>query len=292
MNNNINGQIWIDKNSPFKLKYIANNKTYSVDVSIEYEIGNYSTDHPFTFDSGTVLAFDGTDNLVKKAVFPDDLDNVIGVAGNAVTQDNRKLFILKSGSITLTSEEIANMFGSDFSVNSNLVGKPVYWNIGSYTYNESDHSYSFSYDKTADAGKLTLFTPSRGNANINVDYDNLPIIGSVEAVNAEENTLTIFLNVGRFDTSLEWIWPADPNGSSVASDGSICIRHGLLSQTSECFCNILKVEGGKTNPVSTTIDNVVTIDNGVIKDQYTEIWLKSGAYKISGSVNYKFKATT
>lgn len=291
MNNNINGQIWIDKNSPFKLKYIANNKTYSVDVSIEYEIGEYSTDHPFTFDSGTVLAFDGTTNLVKKAVFPDDLDNVIGVAGNAVTQDNRKLFILKSGSITLTESEITNMFGSDFSLSANLIGKPVYWNIGSYE--ENNGSYSFSYDKEADAGKLTLNTPSRSNSTINVEYDNLPIIGNVEAVDTVEKTLTIFLNVGRFDTSLEWIWPADPNGSSVASAGSVLIRHGLLSQTSECFCNILKVESnGKTNPVSTTIDNVVTIDNGIIKDQYTEIYLEPGAYKITGSVNYKFKAIT
>ena len=132
MNTNINGQLWIDKNSPYKLKYTANGSVFEMDTAIEYTIGGDET-----FEVGTLLAFSSdidSNNVpcvVRKARFPEDLDNIIGIAGNKVTLESRNLSIMRSGVISMTTEQAMNLL-----MTANLgfvkIGDPVYWYIGAY----------------------------------------------------------------------------------------------------------------------------------------------------------------
>jgi len=202
-----NGQLWIDKNSPFRLKYKVNDEIFSVDVSSEYII----TTPMYT---GQVVSFshvstgETTSVSGKLAIFPDDIENVIGVVGQTVNIDDevKTTPILKSGIIELTQKDIECSFiDLDDYVNtaeaddSYYVGAPVYWFIGKINRTgegTSQNPYVYSYiDSSEYPGRLTLKTPS-GNkwrlndntldSSLNVGYDNLPTVGNVISYKVED----------------------------------------------------------------------------------------------------------
>ena len=290
MKTNINGQLWIDKNSPYKLKYTMNNNVFELNTAVVYEIGGTET-----FEAGSLLALrDGVDTnnkpyLVTKAKFPDDLDNIVGIAGNKVSETERHLTILSTGAISMTLAEAQDLFKSS-NIPSAKTGDPIYWYIGNFEYNNSDNTYTHSYNKNSDAGKLTLKTPSGSlttNKYLNVGYDNLPSIGNIYSVSDEE--VKVFINLKKFDTSLEWNWPFSSSSDTWDLDSeSIKIRHGLLTENSECFCNVVAIDTTTHKEYNVTTNIINHIESG---DQYTEIYLgadTSYKYRISGTVNYKF----
>lgn len=331
----INGQLWIDKNSPYRLKYTANDNIYTVDVSTDHYIK--SDDIQISEDNklyaGTVVAFNN--GGIRRAIYPDDIDNVIGVVGNTITSIDQPVSILKTGIISLTKDDIPNiLIGSeDFSDiissdASKMKGAPVYWYIGEEYKKEEDNKikYGYSYDGI---GKISLLTPTGRrwryinnsidsiDPSLNVSYDNLPIIGFIDSINFEENTsksidtiksIDIYLNVTKFDTTLEWSWPfIKNNGSFLDENGILTIRHGLFPNSfkdsdesynfrQRNFCTIIALDSGTNSDNEYEVSANVQDYYGQIdeenrnSDQRTEIYNLSGAYRyrIAGTINLKF----
>ena len=194
----VDGQIWIDKNSPNRLKYHINKQDYIVEVSSNYKYSDESI--PETTPEGNVELASGTlvklndKGLIEPAKFPDDLENILGVLMNnvKVTKNDEgdrirtDAIVSRSGYLTidymnidssLTNSPYAHSF---FDENENedendlkckngepahfKKGSPVYWFIGRYK-KEGDiftfinPKYKNEQSKYARAGKLTFATP-------------------------------------------------------------------------------------------------------------------------------------
>lgn len=385
--NYVNGQVWIDSKSPNRLKYKVNNEVYSVDVSSEVQIG----DTPLY--SGNVVAFESKNvngkltSSVHLATFPQDLENVVGVVGSAVSQ-NAYTSILKSGVISLDGDAINNVMLQDddriVAVKENetpgyWIGAPVYWFIGKVEKNDQGN-YVYT-DSSDHPGCLTISTPSgvkwketvSSDDSLNVGYDNLPIVGNIMSYNFGKrysvydvpdseydsiingdyyirdgnqeyksvnggtfnigttyytstngfSSLKIYLNINKFDSSLEWNWPylcKSKDGSrhecgkltptSNDADGKmtaeLTIRHGLFPNNdgdsnshgplvARNFCDIIAVDNEDNEyVVNAGIENFYGTDDETDSDdksRRTEIYLSTPdtyRYRISGRVNYKF----
>lgn len=222
MRSRVEGQIWIDRNSPYRLKYFVNNQEFEVSVAQNYK-------GQLGICKGNVVALDG--EILYKAVFPEDIDKVIGIAGQTYSNtpglDQREyLPILRMDKLELNRSEIEKCF-VDFELlelenilkeqEITLVGAPIYWFIGRTYIKNEVYSY-YDSSNTASKGRLTFFTPSGfqwlqatiPDSSFNVGYDNLPRMGTV-ANFVIENTklikLVINVNYSRFDSTLEWNWP-------------------------------------------------------------------------------------
>lgn len=270
-----NGQIWIDKNSPYSLKYIANNTEFSLSGDAGHII-----DVGLNFSAGTVLAFDEI-NKFKAAKFPDDINSVVGIAGNTTNSAVHSLTIKTEGVITLTPSETAGMFGNELSQANSWIGAPVYWKI--------------SKPGDTDFGKLTLMTPSGkqwkitafDDQRVNIKYHNLPIIGFVEAI-SNDGAMDILLSFTGFNTLIRWSWPNIPSGGiSLGQDGIMDIHHFLPLSNANCTCEVTKTVSSDTYQVFTTIENVIDTSGG----DYTRIYLgniaNNESFEINGFVNYK-----
>lgn len=227
--NRIDGQIWIDKKAPYRLKYHAADEDYTVEVATNYEL---PPDASPIFEqdgvryymlAGTVVKFNGRDRIVP-AIFPDDIENVLGVVENdikGVLVDGTEVLVPATVSrnsylmIEYPQFVFANL-GADYN-DLNIykngwgdatsgIGAPVYWFIGRTVNNSGTYIHIDSAAKSPStgkylyAGKLTFATPSGFKWNIstvddnslNVGYDNLPQIGTVASytVNPEDGTIT------------------------------------------------------------------------------------------------------
>jgi hypothetical protein len=252
----VDGQIWIDKNQPYRLKYHVAEEDYSVETAVNYEIPFNSA--PLVADknlyaaAGRVVKLSGK-NTIADASFPADIENVLGVLEANITgsynEDNKLELagatVSRNSHVIIDHPELVFVnLGDEFndldiSKNGwkNLtagIGAPVYWFIGRTVLENGEYKH---YDSsktgpngTSLAGKLTLATPSgfKWNVNdiddnsLNVGYDNLPTVGTVVNYQVSNNIITqieIHLNFAKFDSSLEWSWPYLHKTHSPEKDG-------------------------------------------------------------------------
>ena len=192
----VEGQMWIDKVSPNKLKYYVNKMEYEVEVTPSFPLD--SSDTTKNPKKGQMVCVKG--GKLYPSQFPDNITNTVGVMGTTfevkegLTTVNYAN-VVRSGILSLNEAELTEAFDTldlPSTVNSsNLVGAPVYWFIGRW---ENTLSY---IDPSTKVGKLSLYTPSGFQWGItsvtepsfNVGYDYLPTIGTVKNVTIVANKL-------------------------------------------------------------------------------------------------------
>lgn len=309
------GQLWIDRQAPNGLKYYVDGKVHEIETVSNYRVSA-------SIKAGTVVAIDK--DSIKPAEFPKDLENVLGVCPKTVSAGD-EVSILRNGVITLKADEISNVLAwSDISSNdenNKLLGAPVYWFIGR-SYKENG-SYKYAEPKF-NKGCLTLSTPSGRRWGItsndtidpsfNVGYGNLPTVGTVIDYILEESTLkslTIAVNVSRFEASLDWHWPYSVLNNSaqptevITGGKRLSIRHGLFCKPTtletnyyafrpRCFCNMVSLDNNDNeNIVMAGVDNYYGLPESTPAsyDPRTEIDFKGYDNKnvyVMGKVVYTF----
>ena len=251
--NRTEGLIWIDRNSPYRLKYHTRGEDYTVEVATNYDVTSDSSAKKISAGQVLTLKSEGTGENAKviatHAKFPKDLDAIAGVA--LQSQLNGKVIIGNSGYIVLNAAQIGESFVSgdvkeiiDAGVNEEgapaYVGAPVYWFIGRFKKGENGGSDGFDYSSsTANIGCITVGTPSGykwgrtkfgspsgddtnpkhyiSDRAFNVEYENLPQIGNIikyEIEGESIKSMTIQLNFSDFDSTIEWSWPYICEGST------------------------------------------------------------------------------
>lgn len=330
----VEGQIWIDKNLPNKLKYHTGGKDYVVETSSSYPTTLDTTGlktGQTVLPAGLLVKLDSTTG-VAKASFPDDLENVLGVLTTDIklqaSGSTSSAIVSRSGYLTIDEPwqvfkefETLNSSSSDNDYRNKLptgyntmIGKPVYWYIGSTT------ASVYTSSTTNEAGKLTFSTPTKfewisdantGDPSLNVAYDNLPQIGTF--VGIEGGRVYLHLNFSKFDSTIEWTWPGvhssgndcgEIKSTSSKPEGKteIYIRHGLFANSSSkhnvrSFCNIValknhEVEGGvESSDLEEYLVQAPVVNKTTGSDRYTKIIISSPEtlfYRISGRISYKF----
>lgn len=313
----IDGQIWIDRKAPYRLKYHINGIDYVVQVAASYQLADGEEYMP----AGTVVKAVGN-NSVARAIFPDDLNKVLGVTLNssdpdtpggaeeiAVAQDGYLIIEEKDLPLVMPLESDRDITQNGWNDETSGVGANVYWFIGRTVNNGGTYTYEES-DRDGFRGCLTFTTPSgykyknvdTSDESMNVYYDNLPMIGSVANYELNGNqikTLYINLNFSKFDTSLEWSWPGFHTsncGKITKTDpvkNKLRIRHGLFADNNQNnqMSNHVEILASEDPPtdnsdytIATHAINVFTGD-----DRYTEIDLFTPEdlyYRIIGQVHY------
>lgn len=277
MANRIHGQIWIDKNSPYRIKYFVNNTEYETSVS---QIFVAESSEAEALSVGMVVAVSNS-GKIKRAVFPDDLESVIGIVGSKKKVETAStpyynISISISDKLVLGKSEVNNVFvdlseskGTNTNYN-HLYGAPIYWFIGRQKKSGTTYSY---VDSSKQAGKVTFNTPTGfqwGVTNItenefNIGYDNLPVIGTVSSIITDTDgsikELILNTNFHGFDKTIGWSYPYTDN--STLSRGiltptnnvaSIDIHHGLFPNSktvkARCFCDVIAMN---------TLDSIDTV---------------------------------
>ena len=234
--NRTNGMIWIDKDSPYRLKYHIHDEDYTVETSVTYKC---PVTEGKSLSVGTVVKLTEGDNIAS-ALFPVDLSNVLGIIlATEEGVDQVPVSVGKIGSIIIPKADLSKVFvARDLSENgfnsqfSPIIGAPVYWDCG----------FTNGTTYTAPlAGKLTIQTPSGfkyhqktwNNDNTNIGYNNLPQVGNVVNITAE--SIEIHLNFSTFDSTIEWFWPAigvnAGKFSAAAENQTFSMYHGLFAPT-------------------------------------------------------------
>lgn len=274
-NTKLNGQIWISRTEPYNLKYRYNDKNYIVSV-----VENFDYNSSSGITTGSVIAIDST-NGIRKAVFPDDLDKVVGLA---YVKENQ-IFLVNKGEITVDT----SAFQEYEILGENIIltkGDPVFWYIG-----KTGSSYGIS-----DYGKLTVYQPNGQKPTdpiidnaLNIGYDNLPQIGTVKSV-VDSNNIVITIIPPVFDSSLEWHWPKER--FSEISNNTVEMKHGLLIDSSKCFstCEILSKPSNSDTEYRSFADitqNYDNTQNSHSKSTTIKVHsLTNHSYKVSGTVYY------
>ena len=304
--NRFNGQIWIDKNSPNRLKYYVNGNEYEVVVSQNYAAASVEGGIE-EIPTGSVVALTA-DGTISKAHFPNDIDKVIGIAGPAV---GGSYPIITSGTLIVDKSVFYDSIDKSVDFNK-FIGCPVYWFIGRTEYVEKTHSYVTIDCCNNHCGKLTVGTPSGvqwgkteiADPSFNVGYDNLPTVGVISGV--EDGKIYISVNFTGFDNTLGWSWPLFGDGS-ISKDGNtvnIAIRHGLFHLNRNCdlkprcFCDIIALDADNDTEyqVAAAVDNYYEINEieAGITDRRTEIVIKTlddYRYTVHGTVVYNLGKT-
>lgn len=253
----VDGQIWIDKTAPYRLKYHINGVDYVVQVAASYTLITDANED--ALPTGTVVKYSTEQNAVEPAVFPEDINRVLGVMLNSLTNSNSdEIAVTQSGYLIIDADEIANAFPyeGDLNVQTNGwldedggVGAPVYWFIGALaedcTYTDSDEEVSgkhpyrgrltfrtpsgYKYNRKAFEEEDTSLYPAPYDDSFNVGYDNLPIIGTVVSYDLSGDEITsVYINVNfsTFDSSLEWTWPGLHYSSGSHECGTAPVTSG------------------------------------------------------------------
>lgn len=309
----VEGQMWIDRVSPNKLKYFVNDMEYEVEVTPSFQVPSGSS-----VSKGCVACL--RSGKLYPAQFPVDMTNVVGVVGNFFksTENNVEVtyaHIIRNGILILKDTEVQAVMDTievPEGMNTvNLVGAPVYWFIGKWTKNGTDN---FTYTDPKDKiGKLTLYTPAgfqwqqtnlNAESSLNIGYDYLPTIGTVKKVELSGRTITklvIDVNFTGIEESFGWTWPhyhfignkgADtisPNNKNIAT---ITIRHGLFPRKDmdaqpSCVCNVLiKSEDDKEYNATVSIDN--SLKEGSTYDTKLEMSTPDTyKYLVHGTIAYR-----
>ena len=255
------GQLWIDRNAPYGLKYHTHGNTYQLAPEKIYSISGTHEE----IKAGSVVAAstitNSNDDIIgtfKLAQFPVDIDRVIGICPIDIpANSSAETAIIKSGILELelpaepTDSTVFEHTGLYISWDNDLIGAPVYWFIGRIIGDDDNPVY---IEPSENKGKLTLATPSGmkwkirescsfDSSSLNVGYSNLPIIGTV--VGVENGKVRINVNVSKFESELEWHWPycskiskrvGDDNvdfpADNISGSDKIIIRHGLFPKNS------------------------------------------------------------
>ena len=334
MSTRTEGLIWIDRNSPYRLKYHTRGEDYTVEVATNYDVT--SDNNAKKISAGQVLTLKSENGKViaTHAKFPKDLDAIAGVA--LQSQLNGKVTIGNSGYIVLNADQIGESFVSGDKEEiiaagaTAYIGAPVYWFIGRFKKGENGESDGFDYSSSsANIGCITVGTPSgykvgrdkvgTGNSReyisreFNVEYDNLPQIGSIVKYEIKGNSITsmtIQLNFSDFDSTIEWSWPYICEGSTgcgkvsqIDSDKNtnfsnrrqIDIKHCLFPNGTD------GVKFGATESVTAYYEHDGTFDEYHIETAMKHVTDNKGGYsqfngntpeddlkyRITGSVTYK-----
>ena len=267
----VEGQMWIDKVSPNKLKYYVNKMEYEVEVTPSFPLD--SSDTTKNPKKGQMVCVKG--GKLYPSQFPDNITNTVGVMGTTfevkegLTTVNYAN-VVRSGILSLNEAELTEAFDTldlPSTVNSsNLVGAPVYWSIGRW---ENTLSY---IDPSTKVGKLSLYTPSGFQWGItsvtepsfNVGYDYLPTIGTVKNVTIVANKLksmVIDVNFTGIEESFGWTWPhfhfGDKDKLKPDSNNKveITVRHGLFPK--------VKTTSGYIARPSCVCQTIITDDNNI-----------------------------
>ena len=267
----VEGQMWIDKVSPNKLKYYVNKMEYEVEVTPSFPLD--SSDTTKNPKKGQMVCVKG--GKLYPSQFPDNITNTVGEMGTTfevkegLTTVNYAN-VVRSGILSLNEAELAEAFDTldlPSTVNSsNLVGAPVYWFIGRW---ENTLSY---IDPSTKVGKLSLYTPSGfqwgitsvSDNSFNVGYDYLPTVGTVKNVTIVANKLksmVVDVNFTGIEESFGWTWPHFHFGNKdkLPPDSNnkveITVRHGLFPK--------VKTTSGYIARPSCVCQTIITDDNNI-----------------------------
>ena len=175
-----NGQIWIDKNPPYNLMYRAGNSNETATDRIVQSLSKYTTTTPESIQVGQLVALDRGTGNVKSSTFPDDLDNILGVATGVEAGDSGSTVSVATTGEVYISKSLIN----DLSISKKRI---LYWNIAS--------------------GATKPYTQDLPNTDGTIKYINLPVIGYITSFNGYEGDssyVTVQLNMGPFDSVLEF----------------------------------------------------------------------------------------
>ena len=216
-----NGQIWIDKNPPYNLMYRAGNSNETATDRIVQSLSKYTTTTPESIQVGQLVSLDRGTGNVKSSTFPDDLDNILGVATGVETVGSTSTVSVATTGEVYISKSLIN----DLSISKKRI---LYWNIAS--------------------GATKPYTQDLPNTDGTIKYINLPVIGYITSFNGYEGDssyITVQLNMGPFDSVLEFKCVRDV--SIKSSDGSsqvIEIKHNLnLGKTGKLRLTVYDEEG-------------------------------------------------
>ena len=199
-----NGQIWIDKNPPYNLMYRAGNSNETATDRIVQSLSKYNTEAPESIQVGQLVSLNRETGNVENSTFPDDLDNILGVATGVETVGSTSTVSVATTGEVYISKNLIN----DLSISKKRI---LYWNIAS--------------------GTTKPYTQDLPNTDGTIKYINLPVIGYITSFNGYEGDssfLTVQLNMGPFDSVLEFKCNRDVSIKS-SDEGSqvIEIKHNL-----------------------------------------------------------------
>ena len=199
-----NGQIWIDKNPPYNLMYRAGNSNETATDRIVQSLSKYTTTTPESIQVGQLVSLNRETGNVENSTFPDDLDNILGVATGVETVGSTSTVSVATTGEVYISKSLIN----DLSISKKRI---LYWNIAS--------------------GATKPYTQDLPNTDGTIKYINLPVIGYITSFNGYEGDssyITVQLNMGPFDSVLEFKCVRDVSiKSSDESSQVIEIKHNL-----------------------------------------------------------------
>ena len=175
-----NGQIWIDKNPPYNLMYRAGNSNETATDRIVQSLSKYTTTTPASIQVGQLVSLNRESGNVENSTFPDDLDNILGVATGVETVGSTSTVSVATTGEVYISKSLIN----DLSISKKRI---LYWNIAS--------------------GASKPYTQDLPNTDGTIKYINLPVIGYITSFNGYEGDssyVTVQLNMGPFDSVLEF----------------------------------------------------------------------------------------
>ena len=232
-----NGQIWIDKNPPYNLMYRAGNSNETATDRIVQSLSKYTTTTPESIQVGQLVSLNRETGNVENSTFPDDLDNILGVATGVETVGSTSTVSVATTGEVYISKSLIN----DLSISKKRI---LYWNIAS--------------------GATKPYTQDLPNTDGTIKYINLPVIGYITSFNGYEGDgsyITVQLNMGPFDSVLEFKCVRDV--SIKSSDGSsqvIEIKHNLnLGKTGKLRLTVYDEEG-----------NIIPVNHADTFDSQTE----------------------
>lgn len=245
------GQIWIDRNAPYNLKYYVNGKEYAIDTAVLYSV---KPSKGVEVKKGNLVKI--TPKGIDLAKFPEDIESVVGICTEDLSSNPDNFSIITSGYIVLSAEEAKSIIKgiTDENIAARaLRGTPIYWDMGCFV----DDSWN---DSTA--GCLTINTPSK-----EFTYNNLPLVGIITKNNIHE--VELHLNFGRFDSTIEWAWD-----TAITKDSTIEVNPGVIYGT----CDVTTTMGEDKTPVvcgvsikksDTKPSDVVLSIKGLVEDKET-----------------------
>ena len=239
-----NGQIWIDKNPPYNLMYRAGNSNETATDRIVQSLSKYTTMTPESIQVGQLVSLDRETGNVKSSTFPDDLDNILGVATGVEAGDSGStVSVATTGEVYISKSLI-----KDLSISKKRI---LYWNIAS--------------------GATKPYTQDLPNTDGTIKYINLPVIGYITSFNGYEGDssyITVQLNMGPFDSVLEFKCVRDVSiKTSDASSQVIEIKHNLnLGKNGKLRLTVYDSEGNiiPVNHTDTSNAAKISIDRSAV----------------------------
>ena len=240
-----NGQIWIDKNPPYNLMYRAGNSNETATDRIVQSLSKYTTTTPASIQVGQLVSLDRGTGNVKSSIFPEDLDNILGVATGVETVGSTStVSVATTGEVYISKNLINGLSTSKKRI--------LYWNIAS----EASKPYTQDLPNTTDG---------------TIKYINLPVIGYITSFNGyggDSSYITVQLNMGPFDSVLEFKCVRDVS-TKTSDEGAqeIEIKHNLnLGESGKLRLTVYDSDGNiiPVNHTDTSNTAKISIDRSSV----------------------------